>query len=188
MSNSESTKLCGGCNKVLPLCSFSRKGPGKLQTRCKDCANAWVKQYRIENPEKQKEADRRYVKNHREEVRERQRRYRQANAEQLAAKILVWKQANPGRVREILARARAKRFGVVGFVSDTEFQALCERYGNRCLCCGRADVKLTWDHVVPLSKGGPHHISNIQPLCSSCNGRKSDDDTDYREDSFVFGS
>lgn len=60
LSESNSTKPCRGCGEILPLSAFARKGPGKLQTRCKDCAKAWVKRYREENPDKQKEADRRY--------------------------------------------------------------------------------------------------------------------------------
>ena len=50
-----------------------------------------------------------------------------------------------------------------------EFEALCKGYDNRCLRCGRGDVQLTPDHVVPLSLGGNNLISNIQPLCGSCN-------------------
>lgn len=30
----------------------------------------------------------------------------------------------------------------------------------------------TVDHVVPQSKGGTHHIDNLQLLCNACNSKK----------------
>lgn len=56
----------------------------------------------------------------------------------------------------------------------TEFEALCKKYDRRCLCCGRpgSEIVLEPDHIVPLAKGGNDDISNIQPLCRSCNARK----------------
>ncbi len=45
-------------------------------------------------------------------------------------------------------------------------------YGNRCAACGMRNRKLTKDHIIPVSKGGKDDISNIQPLCVSCNSKK----------------
>ena len=67
-----------------------------------------------------------------------------------------------------------------GDYSVQEWLDLCSRYGNKCLCCGRDDVALTVDHVVPLSKGGSNDIANIQPLCKSCNSKKRVSVIDYR--------
>ncbi len=51
-----------------------------------------------------------------------------------------------------------------------------DRY--RCQYCGRAAVELrprealTRDHLVPLSRGGTNHWSNVVTACSTCNARK----------------
>ena len=81
----------------------------------------------------------------------------------------------------ILSRKNyARRHGVYDTeYTDAEWQSLCEKYDNKCLCCGEF-VKLTPDHVVPLVCGGTNDISNIQPLCLSCNARKRDRIIDYR--------
>lgn len=36
------------------------------------------------------------------------------------------------------------------------------------------------DHVVPVLFGGSNDISNIQPLCRSCNSSKGASTVDYR--------
>lgn len=52
-------------------------------------------------------------------------------------------------------------------------------YGKICLCCGTSK-NITIDHVIPVSKNGSNKISNLQPLCRSCNSRKRTNTTDYR--------
>jgi len=71
------------------------------------------------------------------------------------------------------------------FITVEEFEALCERYGKRCLRCGRGDLLLTPDHVVPLSLGGGNLISNVQPLCGGCNSWKNVKAVDYRPDAIL---
>lgn len=108
----------------------------------------------------------RYYRENRESILERYRQHYRDNPEQYAQKV---------------ANRRARLKEADGSHTLEEWQALCERYDNRCLACGRDDVELTRDHVVPLTEGGTNDISNIQPLCLSCNCSKGTKSTDYRE-------
>lgn len=66
-------------------------------------------------------------------------------------------------------RARIAKSG--GAFTVKEWTDLCRKYHHRCAMCHKKR-KLTQDHIIPLSKGGSNFISNIQPLCHSCNSKK----------------
>jgi len=36
-------------------------------------------------------------------------------------------------------------------------------------------IIFTLDHLIPVSRGGTNSISNLQPMCYSCNNKKNDD-------------
>jgi hypothetical protein len=77
-----------------------------------------------------------------------------------------------------------KKVLVEGTFTSKEWGALCAKYDNRCVCCGR-QVKLVPDHIVPTSKDGTNYIDNIQPLCRECNSSKNDQTIDYRNRPFA---
>jgi len=62
-----------------------------------------------------------------------------------------------------------------------EWLALKRAYLNECAKCHRREpeIKLTEDHIVPLSKNGTDSIENIQPLCLPCNSGKKDKIINY---------
>jgi 5-methylcytosine-specific restriction endonuclease McrA len=45
------------------------------------------------------------------------------------------------------------------------------RDGHRCQYCG-SNKRLTLDHVIPKSKGGPHTWDNVVTACEPCNLKK----------------
>ena len=76
------------------------------------------------------------------------------------------------RIYEHLRRAIKKGNG--GSFTLQEWKDLKKRYGNACPACGLQEphIKLTMDHIIPLSRGGLNLIENIQPLCKGCNNKK----------------
>lgn len=47
-----------------------------------------------------------------------------------------------------------------------------DRY--RCVYCGRGDILLTVDHIIPKAKGGDDSWENLVCACTKCNNRKGD--------------
>lgn len=67
-------------------------------------------------------------------------------------------------------------------------QAVMSKTDGHCWYCGMELViydatkgmkinlpnELTLDHILPRTRGGSHHVSNLLPCCRSCNSTKSD--------------
>lgn len=62
-----------------------------------------------------------------------------------------------------------------GSHTEEQWEQMKRDHDYKCLCCGRKEpfIKLTRDHIKAISRGGSNDISNIQPLCISCNARKN---------------
>ena len=69
---------------------------------------------------------------------------------------------------------RARKMNASGLHTLNEWEILKAQYNWTCPCCYKKEpkIKLTEDHIIPLSKGGSNNIENIQPLCGSCNRKK----------------
>lgn len=80
----------------------------------------------------------------------------------------------------ILRVARLRAVG--GSHTIQEWRDLKKFYNYICLCCKQQEpfITLSKDHVIPVVMGGSNAISNIQPLCVSCNSRKNIKVIDYK--------
>jgi hypothetical protein len=53
---------------------------------------------------------------------------------------------------------------------------LLEKWGRKCVYCGKEDRPLQVEHIQPKAKGGTNRISNLTLSCAPCNKKKSDKD------------
>lgn len=138
-----------------------------------------IKEYYQDNREKIIEQSLNNYRANLEQRKEGQRRWQKENREYLSMRRRERRRENPEVMYAQRHRRRARKLGNGGSYTAEEWQALCAFYDYRCLCC-KEQKPLTVDHVIPISKGGSSDISNLQPLCRSCNSSKHDNTIDYR--------
>lgn len=70
-----------------------------------------------------------------------------------------------------------------GSISGVEYQQgtlagyevrewLLENRGRKCAYCGKADVPLQIEHIIPKSRGGSNRLGNLTVACQPCNQKK----------------
>lgn len=140
----------------------------------KDRSKQWAK----ENPDKRKKISKRWNKNNPEKSKAISKRWAMENKERKKETNRLWRESNPERVKEIRIIAENKRRSLKekngGSFTIEEWDCLKKKCNYTCLMCEKKEpeIKLTIDHIIPISKGGNNWIENIQPLCRSCNTRK----------------
>ena len=104
--------------------------------------------------------------------------WRQANPEKYRLRKLAWDRKHPERRRAACLKRRALQLGAT--VDDprqiVEFVwAVRSSLETQCFYCGTPlfGKIIHLDHIVPLSRGGKHAVSNLCASCPSCNLRKS---------------
>lgn len=99
--------------------------------------------------------------------------YRVKNAITIKQKLLAWKRANPDAIRRHKALRYARIRGASPAVPISH-RDIAERDGWRCHICGKKVTEKTWslDHLIPLSKGGPHIPENVALAHVNCNSER----------------
>ena len=143
-------------------------------------ANANIKRWRELHPEIVKLYRKQYREIHSEKRKTDGKQYREVNREKESNRHKLYSSTHREQNNAKSNARRARVAGNGGRYTAAEWKDLCNRYGNKCLRCGRTDVKLTVDHVIPIKLGGVNTIENLQPLCGSCNFSKGASHRDYR--------
>lgn len=148
------------------------------------------KRYKEKFPEKIKEANRRgarkWYKKHPELAHLRTRKWQKEHKEQENENKRNYYKRRTKRQKELKRLKDNHRIALKrkaeGKFTLQEWEDKKKKFDYKCIICGiseeellnKTGIGLTIDHIIPLSKGGTNYISNIQPLCKSCNSSKRD--------------
>ena len=172
-------KSCTKCGAPKPLGEFREHrglyGRSSWCIQCeRDYSNKWVAdhhdEYRAQCREKW--AANPLPPDKKAEAAARARAWYAANTERAKCTTLQWMHNNPLAFTAIQTRRRARKASVINTLTKEEWAEVLEVFDHKCAYCLRGDVVLTMDHVLPISKGGPHSVENVVPACKSCNYRK----------------
>ncbi|MBE3094083.1 MAG: HNH endonuclease [Actinobacteria bacterium] len=160
-----STKYCNTCSRVVKNENGYRYGKLHHQQILEIQKN-----WRRNNPEKKQEEDRRFREKYPEELKIRKKKYNK-------------KYYSSEKGKESLHRGKIKRREKLNNIIHSfsygdwlDKLKLTNGYCPKCKMYVGID-NLTLDHILPISKVEFKHIytiNDIQPLCKSCNCKKSD--------------
>ena len=89
-----------------------------------------------------------------------------------AAHQAAYRTAHPEKRREqgrrVAATRRARIAQVLCTLTKQEWETILEMAGRACIYCG-SQGRLSQDHLIPISRGGPHTAENVVPACMPCN-------------------
>lgn len=138
------------------------------------------KEYRVNNIDKVKSANKLYYENNKEVIAEKTKRYRDKNKQTIKQRKSAYYKTEAGKI--VAKNAKNTRRALKASTSD---QTVTKEYldtllivqDHKCFYCkvelnlmGNGEVHL--EHYIPLSKGGTHSCGNVVWSCSKCNLNK----------------
>lgn len=176
----EQSKACKVCLQIKPISEFHKHSVTKdgYRGKCKTCCRIYDQNWRIKNPEKVKENNKR----HKELNPDYMTNYRANNRERIKETAKKWWARNPSYLKEwlekhphYLAMQSAKYRATLkanGIYEITAFE-IYKMYNKPCFYCN-ATFNIQLDHVIPVARTGHHSVGNLVPACKPCNTSKSD--------------
>jgi len=141
-----------------------------------------AKVYYQNNKGKIKQRHAKYRKNNKEKTRKRHQKYNREHRKENLNRSRKHRAANRDLYNMYANRRRVLTLNAPGFHTVDEWNMVKRAFNYTCPKCGRGEleIKLTRDHIVPLTVDGTSDdIFNIQPLCQSCNSSKSTQTINY---------
>jgi hypothetical protein len=143
-------KVCTRCGETKWAADFAKKSdsPDKLSPHCKGCEKHRFTPWYM------------------------------ANAHVVSLAATKWAKDNPVAAkvcRKVSKQNRRGREARAGKIPAGAWSEILHYFDRRCAYCLRSEDEagdMTFEHVLPLSRGGTNNTNNIVPACSYCNGRK----------------
>lgn len=117
-----------------------------------------------------------YYDGNKEKCLEAQKKWRQENPETAKQSTQNWRKNHPEQVRAaqkfsaLMYRGRRNKSEIQNF-SDDQLEQRMSMFNFKCAYCPDGQFECI-DHLIPLSKGGKHCLSNLRPSCKMCNNKK----------------
>jgi 5-methylcytosine-specific restriction endonuclease McrA len=181
--------VCTKCKQDTPLELMGKAKRSKTgyNIYCLKCIRAMSQAYRNSDPERNRNSQRKYLKNNRAKINERKKARYYTKPEELKTKAAKYRVENYERRLEVERNSRQKnkekyrprqnarqrvRNKILAekkyLILDKELRKI---YNSPCFNCGSTENQ-SLDHIIPISRGGNHSIGNVMTLCLKCNMSK----------------
>jgi 5-methylcytosine-specific restriction endonuclease McrA len=164
---------------------------------------AQVKKWREENPKRQKEIEKKAREQNAKTIKEQHEKFNALNPDKQKVYTATFNKKHPGKNVQssrddwlkhgdkrmaqkkvyrknnpeisciATAKYRSRKLKLLSTLTAKEWRLMLAAYNNKCTYCGIVSKKLAQEHVIPVSKSGPHVAGNIVPSCASCNSKKN---------------
>ena len=166
-------KICTICKKGLTLDKFGKCKNAKdgLKPQCKECRNEENKQHYIKNKAKVIERTKKYSIDNKDKMRIWRIQYLKDNSAKVIERDTKYRRNHLERYALKSQKRRALEQSLPATLTLEQWETIKGDFDNKCAYCGQ-QLKLTYEHFIPLSKGGEYTQNNIIPVCLSCNSSK----------------
>jgi 5-methylcytosine-specific restriction endonuclease McrA len=152
----------------------ARKREYLSREQVKEHHKNWKRQDRLKNREKIQARMQKWLEKHPGYTKERNKLYREMKGDTLR-EYDRQRSKDPKRkdqLRDHKARRRAQKLG--SRIGRIRWDHIIQRDNATCYLCEKklSKKEITFDHVIPLTRGGPHTEDNLKVACRSCNSRK----------------
>jgi 5-methylcytosine-specific restriction endonuclease McrA len=122
---------------------------------------ARCREYRAKNPD--------YIQKWKDEHPGYDKKWREEHPGYSTEKTSVWRRNHPLEWRAHHKANEHKRRRALnnGDLTGEQWLELLAQCNYKCVKCGKPYKHM--DHIIPISRGGKHTLSNVQPLCAKCN-------------------